>query len=131
MPVLDSNIIIDFLRGQPGAIQTVQALSAQGSKLKTTLFNYYEVCFGEIAFEKKFEKINATLTFLDSLEILFPTLTSMKKSAEIRYEIQKIGKTVPPSDLFIAGIILTQNETLYTQNTKHFSEIPEIRVQTC
>ena len=130
MPVLDSNIIIDYLRGEPSAIQTIQALSDQGSKLKTTLFNYYEIYFGEIAFEKKSEKIGATLTFLESLEVLFPTINSMKKSAEIRLELQKIGKTVPPSDLFIAGITLTQNETLYTKNIKHFSDIPLIRFET-
>jgi predicted nucleic acid-binding protein len=130
MTILDSTIIIDYLKGRQAAIQLIRELLANGNRLKTTAFNYYEVYFGEIAFEKTAQKIQETIFFLDSLEILFPTLNSFKKSANIRLVLQKKGKTIAPTDLFIAGITLTEGETLCTQNGKHFAEIPEIKLKT-
>ncbi len=129
MAILDSTLIIDYLKGKQSAVQTIHELLSSGNRPKTTAFNYYEVYFGEIAFAKKTEKIQETLSFLDSLEILFPTLNSLKKSAEIRLLLQKKGKMIAPTDLFVAGIALLEGETLYTQNTKHFADIPNLKIK--
>lgn len=130
MAVLDSDVIIDYLRGKPGAIGTIDDLLLKGSKIKTTAFNYYEVYFGTIAFES-IQKQLETQVFLETLDILFPTIYSLKKSAEIRLALRKKGKTISPMDSLIAGIVLAESETIYTSNMRDFSQIAGLSVKPC
>ena len=83
MALLDSTIIIDFLKNKPNAVKAIEQLLSHGEKLKTTVFNYYEIYFGELAFGKK-QATPQVLAFLETLEIIFPSVASMQKSAEIR-----------------------------------------------
>ncbi len=129
MAFLDSTIIIDYLKGLPEAVQTIQSLLLKEEKLKTTLFNYYEVFFGELAFGKKGGSAAIVPAFLESLEIVFPSIPTMQKSAEIRLELQKKGKLVGNTDLFIAGIVISNAEILYTKNAKHFLNIPGLQTK--
>lgn len=128
MVLLDSDFLIDFLKNKPNAINAMEKLLSSGEKLKTTIFNYYEIYFGEIAFGKK-QNAQQVFAFLETLEIVFPNFASMQKSAEIRLEMKKKGKTMSPNDLYIAGIALAINETLLTQNLKDFENIQGIKIQ--
>ncbi|HLD58761.1 MAG TPA: type II toxin-antitoxin system VapC family toxin [archaeon] len=128
MALLDSTIIIDFLKNKPNAVKAIEQLLSHGEKLKTTVFNYYEIYFGELAFGKK-QATPQVLAFLETLEIIFPSVASMQKSAEIRLELQKKGRTVGTNDLYIAGIAITANETLFTQNLKDFEQISGLKAQ--
>jgi len=130
MVFLDSTIIIDYLNNNEQAVQTIQSLIFDGKKLKTTLFNYFEIYFGEIAFSKSAKKTEIALAFLESVEIISPTIQSMKKSAEIKLELKKNGRTIEPNDIFIAGIAVSDDETLYTKNTKDFSHIKGLKTKT-
>ncbi|MBI4044864.1 MAG: type II toxin-antitoxin system VapC family toxin [Candidatus Diapherotrites archaeon] len=126
---MDSTIIIDYLRREKTAVETIGKLLSEGEILKTTLFNYYETYFGAIAFGKKEDEKETTLAFLNSIEIVQPTLVSIRKSAEIRLELQKKGQKIDPNDILIAGIIAIAQEPIYTKNTKHFSQVQELIVK--
>lgn len=128
MPILDSDILIDYLREKQPAVSAIQALLQNGAVLQTTAFNYFEVFFGAITFEENAQKIEKTQFFLDSLEILFPDLASFRKSAEIQLALRKKGKMIGPVDLFIAGIAVTHQYVLHTKNIRHFSHVPGLRL---
>ncbi|MDO8625118.1 MAG: type II toxin-antitoxin system VapC family toxin [Candidatus Diapherotrites archaeon] len=128
MAILDTTIIIDFLRQKPNAIEAIQALFDSGEKTKTTLFNYYEAYYGEIAFGKP-GSLEILEGFFDQIEIVPPTIQSIRTSARIELELRKKGQVIDPNDLYIAGIAIERNETLYTNNTKDFEHISGLRVQ--
>ncbi len=127
MALLDSTIIIDFLKNKPNAVKSIEQLLSHGEKLKTTVFNYYEIYFGELAFGKK-QTTPQVLAFLETLEIIFPSFASMQKSAEIKFELQKKGRAISPNDLYIAGIAITTGEMLFTQNIKDFESISGLKI---
>lgn len=129
MVLLDSTIIIDYLNNNEQAVQAIQSLIFDGKKLKTTLFNYFEIYFGEIAFSKSAKKTEIALAFLESIEMISPTIQSMKKSAEIKLGLKKNGRTIGPNDIFIAGIAVSNDEILHTRNTKDFSQITGLKIK--
>ena len=131
MAILDSTLIIDYLKDEQEAIETVQELISNGEKIKTTIFNYYEIYFGELAFSKSKEKKEIVLSFLDSLDMLFPTIQTIKTSAEVSIKLRKKGKTIGQNDIYIAGIALSNDETVYTKNVNDFSQIEGLKIKQC
>ena len=70
------------------------------------------------------------VNFFDLIEIIPATIQSMKKSAEIRLELEKNGEIISQNDIFIAGIVLLYGDAFYTKNTKHFEKIKDMTVKT-
>src|SRR3989344_3587818 len=101
MPFLDTTIIIDYLKDKQEAVDTIIGLSRAGYTLKTTLINFYEVYFGTITFGKKNES-EEVQKFFETIVIVNPDIQSMKKSAQIKAELQRKGKMIEENDIFIA-----------------------------
>jgi len=124
MICLDSDCIIDFLRGKKEA---VLAVSKYKDYLSTTEINLFEVLVGinikKIINEK--EEIAAKL-FFDSIRIL-PALTFGEYASKIFAQLVKDGKMMDQNDCLIAGIMLSNGcDQIMTRNDKHFSNIKEI-----
>ena len=124
MICLDSDCIIDFLRGKKEA---VLAVSKYKDYLSTTEINLFEVLVGinikKIINEK--EEIAANL-FFDSIRIL-PALNFGEYASKIFAQLVKDGKMMDQNDCLIAGIMLSNGcDQIMTRNDKHFSNIKEI-----
>jgi tRNA(fMet)-specific endonuclease VapC len=50
-----------------------------------------------------------------------------KITGKIYNELKENGKMLDIADQFIAGIVISNNETLITRNTKHFSRIRRLK----
>lgn len=72
------------------------------------------------------ETVNAIKSIFPLLEI---TSEIMNIFGEIKAYTQKIGKTIDDMDLLIAATAITNNFTLVTHNTKHFENIPNLKVE--
>ena len=127
MICLDSDCIIDFLKGKPNAVRAVEL---HCDKLCTTEINVFEVLFG-IYLKKNInsEEVKAVNLLIESLDILSFGQGCGEQAAKILSLLAKQGNMVGQNDTLIAASMLVNgcNEIL-TGNVKHYSRINGIRV---
>ena len=129
MICLDSDCIIDFLKGKENAIQIIKE---NKDSLVTTEINVFEVWFG-IYLKKELDEKEAenTRIIFDSLEILPFDNNSGEIATKILSKLTKKGNIVNQNDCFIAAIMIKNNcNMIITNNKKDFSRIEEIKVKS-
>ena len=67
--------------------------------------------------------------YLERLAILDWTNEVASHYARIRAELERSGKPIGNMDLLIASHAVTQRMTLVTNNPKHFSSVPDLKVE--
>lgn len=127
MICLDSDFIIDFLKGKPSAVKFAQEHS---DSFVTTEINVFEIFLG--VFNKQFigeRERKFAEEFFDSIPKLPFGKNCGKLSAKLISNLIKSGKTISQNDVLIASILLENNvDSIVTGNSKHFSEIKGIKV---
>ncbi|MBS3125578.1 type II toxin-antitoxin system VapC family toxin [Candidatus Woesearchaeota archaeon] len=123
--ILDTTILIDFLRGEERAIRFV----ADHSPLWTTEVNVFELFVGAYlggVVQKKKDNAGA---LIERLIVLPLDRKASIKAAELASELIKKGLTVETADNLIAGIALTNGITeIVTANKSHFERFDELKV---
>jgi tRNA(fMet)-specific endonuclease VapC len=126
--LLDSDVIIDDIRGSVAARQLVERLSAEGIAISG--MSYGELWEG-IAMDRANASVQEELE-----EILLPFTIhwldreTMQRYGEIRAHLRTWGQLIPAPDILIASTALQHGLTLITRNHRHFSRIPDLRVIT-
>ena len=121
MMCIDSDCIIDLLRGIPAAVASFEAHRGHAF---TTQINLFEVMQGAFIHgsDKELERAQR---FFRALDIL--AFTDGKLAAHIQSNLIKQGKEISQNDCFIASVMGTVGCTeILTRNIKHFSRIPGI-----
>jgi tRNA(fMet)-specific endonuclease VapC len=67
--------------------------------------------------------------YLDRLAILGWTASISVFYARARAAVERVGKPIGNMDLLIAAHALSLRATLVTSNVKHFSMVPELKVE--
>ena len=125
--LIDTNIIIYRLKNLGNV--NANFLKNKDKHMSLSVISYGELVFGakkSKAVEKNMETVNAIKSIFPLLEI---TSEIMNIFGEIKAYTQKIGKTIDDMDLLIAATAITNNFTLVTHNTKHFENIPNLKVE--
>ena len=125
--LIDTNIIIYRLKNL-GNINA-NFLKNKDKYMSLSVVSYGELVFGakkSKAVEKNMETVNAIKAIFPLLEI---TSEIMNIFGEIKAYTQKIGKTIDDMDLLIAATAITNNFTLVTHHTKHFENIPNLKLE--
>ena len=122
MVCIDSDIIINFLRKEKNAFELINQLKDKGELITTTVINSFELWKGYYRFKNKttFDTIEQ---FLSEIEILLLEPKSSQKAAEIFELLSSEGQIIDALDVMIASISLTNNQSLLTENRKHFERI--------
>jgi len=123
---LDTDILIDFLRGKERAVKYVESMSKR-IRLVTTVINAFELYYGAYKYKRDTEKLNE---FLKSMEILPFTIIEAKKAAEIEANLESQGEVVGLKDVLISSIAISNNCTIVTGNVKHFNKIQGVKVES-
>jgi tRNA(fMet)-specific endonuclease VapC len=124
--ILDTDIMIDFLKNDKGITKKIEELKEKEIKLSTTSINVMEILRGFFAFNKTEEKITE---FINHLTVLDFNPSSARIAAEISDELKREGQTLDILDLMIAAIAIDNKETLWTNNVKHFNRIPRLNLE--
>jgi tRNA(fMet)-specific endonuclease VapC len=124
---LDTNICIHYLKGEHPSIRT-NLLSTPPNEIKIPVIVHSELFFGVQKSRRKKENYQKLQEFLMPFEIVSYTEKMSETYAEIRAGCEEKGKPVGPNDLLIAAIVLANNGTLATRNTKEFSRIPRLKL---
>ncbi|MFX1296970.1 MAG: type II toxin-antitoxin system VapC family toxin [Promethearchaeota archaeon] len=129
MPIIDTDLIINFLRKKPKAVQLISKLIKANVPLKTTIFNVGELYKGAYLASNVAKSLRGITDLLKHFEIIHYTLEDAIIYGQISAELRKSGKTIGDLDELIASLALNHNETLITRNIKHYNSIPRISLQ--
>ena len=127
MICIDSDCIIDFLRGKVEAIKIIESYK---EVLATTEVNVFEVFFGiyNIKNISEEEEKSASL-FFANIPILSSDCGWGKKAAKLFSELIRDGKIIEQDDCIIASIMIKNDcNKIITNNKKHFTKIDNIEV---
>ena len=123
---LDTDILIDLLRGEEKAVNTVKELIQRREQLYTTPINVFELYWGayKLGGGKKVEAIDRLLTHLTIAD--FTPREAKASGEEIAY-LESIGLPIDIRDLFIGVTARENNGALLTGNTKHYTRIKSLK----
>ena len=125
--LLDSNAVIDMLRGNENILNKYNAESKNRNKIFICPIVYYEVIrgFKILNANKKLEKFSNYYSVWENLPL---TDKVMDKAAEIYEQLHK-GQQIEDNDIYIAATAIVNNCTLVTANDKHFARITDLKVE--
>ena len=123
---LDTDILIDFLRGKRGIVETIERLEEE-HELLTTSINVFELYYGAYRTGKD-RNVKAVDELTGRLKILKLTERSAKISGEMLAELESDGKAIDFRDVLIAGIVMERNVTLFTGNKRHFQRVQGLKL---
>ena len=92
------------------------------------------VSYGELVFgAQKSQQIQKNLQTVETIKNIFPieNIDSdvMDVFGELKAQLQKKGKSVDDMDLLIGSTAIANDMTLVTHNTKHFENMPGIKLE--
>ena len=124
--VLDTDVLVDVLRGKKKAIEIVKRLRNERLDVATTVVNIFELSWG--AYKLGGGKIRDVERLADTLTLLnFTYREAVKAGEEIAY-LESIGLTIDIRDLLIGVITRENNYILMTGNMKQFRRIKDLKI---
>lgn len=126
--LLDTNVIIDFLKGKEKAVQIIKKI--QKNPLHISVITIAEYNYGALRSTKIKETLDLFTDFCDRAQIITVSIDKpvAEKFAQIQANLSKKGKLRPVFDLLIASSCLINNCILVTRNKKDFEGIEGLKV---
>lgn len=124
--LIDTNILIYRLKN----VGNVNAnfLSNRDEQMSISVISYGELIYGA----RKSKFVEKNLETARTIKSIFPIFDIdsdiMDVFGEIKAYVQRIGKPVDDMDLLIAATAISNGMTLVTHNTKHFENIPNLKI---
>jgi len=125
---LDTDILIDHLRGDERATRQIEELENDGNLLSTTTINAFELYYGAQKTKEREENIGAVRQLLYRLLLLDFNERAAEKAGEIAARLEKDGDSVGFRDILIGATAITNDSELLTRNIHHFERIHDVRI---
>lgn len=130
MFLFDTDILSNILKKDPSPSVLKKLAAIPAKEQFTTMITVGEMVYG--AYRSKRPDY-----FLEKLaQLVWPNVNiipfdeiSAYTYGKLRAELEKKGTPLREADLRIASIALAHSLTLVTGNTKHFSKIPELKIE--
>ena len=124
--MLDTDISSYIIKRRPAAL--VERFEKHGDTLNVSVITAAELRFGaEKAGRPKLAEL--VEAYLDRLAILDWTNEVTRHHARIRSELESSGRPIGNMDLLIGAHAVSLGMTMVTNNLKHFSNIPGLKVE--
>lgn len=124
---LDTDFLIDFLRGKEEALGFVSEVEGHVI-LATTYVNLYELYVGAFKSENPTREITNFEALKSRLLLLNLSGESVKLAGKTRAELMKKGGLIEIRDLLIGTIAVANGFSVKTNNLKHFTKIPGLKI---
>jgi tRNA(fMet)-specific endonuclease VapC len=120
--ILDTDILSEFLRGNPKVIDKVDEHLKEYGFISLSIITYYEILNG-LFYKDARKQLKRFEDFVGLNRVIPLTLHMAKTAAIIQADLRKKGIEIGHTDTLIAGIALTSELQLVTNNTDHFNRI--------
>jgi len=124
MYVLDTDVIIDFMKGKQDIVDTVRGLE----EIFITVTSIAELSYGLHNSKQPRNKLADLVKLIGSIEIIGIGLPTSFKFGEIKAQLLSTGKPIDDFDVFIASSCLVHDCILVTRNKKHYQNIPGLKI---
>jgi predicted nucleic acid-binding protein len=125
--LLNTDILSEFLRGNYVATKNVEKYLSENDSLNFSIITHYEILNGLLYKDAK-NQLKSFLAFSEINRIIPFSINASKIAAEIYADLRKRGMPIGHTDCLIAGIALTNEMSLATNNIDHFSRINGLKI---
>jgi len=125
--MLDTDILSEFLRGDPKVIEKVADHLKEYGFVSLSIITYYEILNGLLYKDAK-KQLQKFEDFIQLNKVIPLTLPMAKTAATIQADLRKKGTEIGHTDTLIAGIAITSELQLITNNTNHFKRIKGLKI---
>lgn len=123
--LLDTNIISYYLKGFESLKEKI---TENIDLLSISIISYYEIVSGLQSIDAN-KRITEFEKFCELIDIINLDRASVSASCKIYAVLKKSGKLLDDIDILIAGIALSKNLVMVTDNTEHFERIEGLKVE--
>ena len=128
MYLLDTNICIYIIKKKP--IKVFKKFSQlEIGELKISSITFAELYFGVYNSQNIEKNLNTIKNFLLPFEIIDFDEKSAIEYAKIKANLRKKGQIIGELDMQIAGVALSNNLILITNNEKEFNRIENLKIE--
>ncbi|HEV2851955.1 MAG TPA: PIN domain-containing protein [Thermoanaerobaculia bacterium] len=125
--LLDTNVLSALIRNPGGSAARRLAVVGEAT-VCTSIVVACELRYGAI--RKGSSQLSERVeTILGSLEVFPLERDSDRWYAEVRSQLDHLGKPIGPNDLLIAAHALALDLTLVTDNVREFSRVPGLSIE--
>jgi tRNA(fMet)-specific endonuclease VapC len=124
--LLDTNVIIHYLKGVPEIVARIQ--NASRAELAIPCIVAYELEYGTLRANSPARRRHELERGLAHIQHVPFDSDAATAAASIRVELERRGLTIGPLDLLIAGTAVSRGAVLVTNNAVEFSRVPGLRV---
>ncbi|HEY7457012.1 MAG TPA: PIN domain-containing protein [Solirubrobacterales bacterium] len=117
-PVVDSDVLIDYLRGAGPGRDLLRSL-ARGAGYRVTAVTAFELALGR-SYRDRPRPVHTVL----SAPLLTLTRKAGLRGGALLGELRDRGEAIDIRDAMQAGICLEAGATLVTRNVSHFERVP-------
>jgi tRNA(fMet)-specific endonuclease VapC len=123
--LLDTNIISYYLKG----IENLkEKITSNIDSLSISIISYYEIVSGLQSIDAN-KRITEFEKFCKLIDIINLDKASILASYKIYAFLKKSGQLIDDIDILIAGIALSNNLVMVTDNAEHFGRIQGLKVE--
>lgn len=120
--LLDTSVAVDVVRGRISLRDYVP----EGASLYLCDIVVGELLFGAIRSQRPESKVQEMEAFFSQYSILHTDIDVARAYAEIKSQLEQIGRRIPENDMWIAAFASVYDLPLLTQDTEHFGRIEQI-----
>ena len=125
---LDANVVIDLMRGRAEVRRAYTRAEHEGLTFAASVLVIQELRFGaELSAHPEAEH-RVLDVWLSELSPVPFELDDALTAAGIQAAMERQGRRAPYDDFLIGAHALARGQTLVTANTRHFSNIPGLRL---
>jgi len=121
-PILDSDVLIDYLRGAGPGLDLVRAL-ARGAGYRVTAVTAFELALGR-SYRENPRPVHSLL----AAPLLTLTRKAGLRGGALLQELRRRGATIDVRDAMQAGICLELDVPLVTRNLSHLARVPDLQL---
>lgn len=125
MVVLDTDVVVGFLRGNKQAVTKIKACE---EPLNITIITVFELLNGVYRSNNPQKKREEVLKIIQTCNVINLDFISVDLAALLEANQYNKGQLIGTFDTLIASMCLRTKHTLITRNNKHFKQIPGLKV---
>lgn len=122
--LIDTDRVVDYLKGRPEAVDLLQALGEEG--LSISAITLGEILDGIYYGTDPLRHLRGFRQFLEIVAVVTVDEVIMTRFARLRGQLRQSGQLIGDFDLIIAATALEHDLTLVTRNLRHFTRIPRL-----
>jgi tRNA(fMet)-specific endonuclease VapC len=123
--LLDSNTIIQYVKGHEGVIAKVKS----AVEIAVPSIVVYEIEVGTIQSKQTGRRRRILSELFQEIEVVPFDSSAALAAARIRCELEARGEGISPLDTLIAGIAVSRGAILITSNVSEFKRIKGLRIE--